>query len=96
MRCNGLLRLQRVHIVRHMLIWCVKLAIISLVRVTGAAAGKSEAGLVELEVIFPPARHVFQDIDEVQVALLFNVESPEVQLWDRKREGRDCKREIMG
>ena len=31
-----------------------------------------------MEVVFPPARHVFRHADEVQFALLFDVASPEV------------------
>jgi len=34
--------------------------------------------VVGLDVIFPPERHVFRHADEVQFALLFDVESPEV------------------
>ena len=42
------------------------------------ARGEDSGGRVGMEVVFPPERHVFQHADEVQFALLFDVESPEV------------------
>jgi hypothetical protein len=40
-----------------------------------------------MEVVFPPEGHVFHHADEVQLALLFDVESPEVCALVRLRAG---------
>ena len=58
-----------------------------LVACAGRESSGGRAQSVRMEVVFPPERHVFQHADEVQLALLFDVESPEVCAHVRVRAG---------
>jgi len=49
---------------------------------SSAAEGAVTGPVVGLDVMFPPERHVFRHADEVQFALQFDVESPEVPYCD--------------
>jgi len=59
----------------------------ALVACAGRESSGGRAQSARMEVVFPPERHVFQHADEVQLALLFDVESPEVCALVQVRAG---------